>query len=172
MFRDELANGDVDTAAALLMYYTHNTDQLATDRDKTDFVVTWLYRHEAGAWKNPGAFEKHITEIIGAAAPPLPEEHRQLLREFEFIREEIAEVDHFDKLVDSALVQRVRDIKVSFGKSFYHPTVLATVASYNVEFGRKFDELFKEATRQIRDFAQSVQQAGGVPRPPSKATRR
>jgi hypothetical protein len=163
MFRDELANGDVATAAALLMYYAHNTEQLATDRDKTDFVVTWLYRHtdEANEGKTSGTFEKHVSEIIGAAAPPLPEEHRQLLREFEFIREEIAEVDHFDKLVDSAMVQRVRDIKASFGKSFYHPTVLATVASYNVEFGRKFDELFKEATRQIREFAQSVQQAGG-----------
>jgi hypothetical protein len=163
MFRDELGNGDVATAAALLKYYTHNPEQLATDRDKTDFVVTWLYRHtdEAGKWKAPGAFEKQVTEIIAATVPALPEEHRQLLREFEFIREEIAEVDHFDKLVDSAMVQRVRDIKASFGKSFYHPTVLATVASYNVEFGRKFDELFKEATRQIREFAQSVQQAGG-----------
>jgi hypothetical protein len=163
MFRDELANGDVATAAALLKYYTHNPEQLATDRDKTDFVVTWLFRHsdEKGAWKIPGAFEKHVNEIIGAAAPALPEEHRQLLREFDSIREEIAEVDHFDKLVDSAMVQRVRDIKASFGKSFYHPTVLATVASYNVEFGRKFDELFKEATRQIREFAQNVQQAGG-----------
>jgi hypothetical protein len=165
MFRDELANGDVATAAALLKYYTHNPEQLAIDRDKTDFVVTWLYRHAdpAGSWNTPGAFEKRVSEIIGAAAPPLPEEHRQLLREFDFIREEIAEVDHFDNLVDSAMVQRVRDIKASFGKSFHHPTVLATVAAYNVEFGKKFDELFKEATRQIREFAQSVQQSGGSP---------
>jgi hypothetical protein len=165
MFRDQLANGEVATAAALLKYYTHNPEQLATDRDKTDFVVTWLYRNaeQEGAWSSPGAFEKRVSEIIGGAAPSLPEEHRQLLREFGLIRQEISGVDHFDKLVDSATVQRIRDIKVSFGKSFYHPTVLAVVASYNVEFGKKFDELFKEATRQIREFAQSVQRAGGSP---------
>ena len=163
MVRDELANAGVEKAAAVLRYYARKQDHVATDRDKTDFVVTWLFRHDGdpAAWRVPGAFERRVAEIIGEPRPELPEEHKQLVREFEFIREEVEDVRHFDGLVDSALVQRVRDIKASFGRSFYHPTVLATVASYNVDFGKKFDELFKEATRQIKAFAQSVQQQGG-----------
>src|SRR5262249_42405166 len=38
---------------------------------------------------------------------------------------------------------------------------LATIAEYNVIFGARFDELFREAARSIRQFASSVQQAGG-----------
>lgn len=161
MVRDALATAGPDTAGAVLAYYAHKPEHVATDRDKTDFVVTWLYRHpvDGREWEN-GAFEKRVFEIVGEPLA-LPEEHRQLVREFEFIREEVDDVRHFDGLVDSSMVQRVRDIKASFGKSFYHPTVLATVASYNVDFGKKFDELFKEATRQIKAFAQNVQQQGG-----------
>jgi len=163
MFRDELEHSGESTAAALLNYYAHKTDHVATDRDKTDFVVTWVYRHSmaSGAWKAPGAFEKRVTEIVGAPATPLPEEYRQLLREFEFLCTEVEDTEHFDKLMDSSMVQRVRDIKASFGKSFYHPKVLATVAAYNVDFGKKFDELFKQATKEIKEFAERVHQEGG-----------
>ena len=39
--------------------------------------------------------------------------------------------------------------------------MLATVAVYNSFFGRRFDELFREAAAQIKAFAQKVQQEGG-----------
>ena len=158
MFRDELESEGEDTAACLLKFYSANSEHLAVDRDKTDFVVTWLCRHSQGSVA--GAFEKRIAEITGQSAP-LAEEYRQLLREFKFLQEEADRAAHFDELMDSSIVQRVRDIKASFGASFYHPTVLATVAAYNIAFGKRFDELFKEATRQIKAFAQGVQQEGG-----------
>jgi hypothetical protein len=156
MFRDEMSNASPETAAALLKFYTQHPAQIGHHRDKTDFVVTWLYRHSS----TTDDFERHVTEIVGEQAP-LPEPYRQLLREFRYLKEEADDVLHFDKLMDSGLVERVRDVKASFGESFYHPTVLATIAAYNVGFGQRFDELFKEATRQIRVFAQSVQQEGG-----------
>src|SRR3954465_1037834 len=67
---------------------------------------------------------------------------------------------HFDTLMDSGIMQRVRDIKQRFGTSFYHPRVLATIAEYNMFMGERFDELFREAARSIKQFATSVQQAG------------
>jgi hypothetical protein len=162
MFRDEMATATVETASALLKFYTQHPAEIGNHRDKTDFVVTWLYRHlsEEAPSKVPDNFERHLTEIIGEQAPLLAH-YRQLMREFRFLKEEADDVLHFDKLMDSGLIERVRDIKASFGKSFYHPAVLATVAAYNVEFGKRFDELFKAATRQIKAFAQSVQQGGG-----------
>jgi hypothetical protein len=55
----------------------------------------------------------------------------------------------------------VREIKQRFGDSFYHPRVLATIAAYNVYFGSRFDELFKQTAQQIKKFASTVQQQGG-----------
>jgi hypothetical protein len=63
--------------------------------------------------------------------------------------------------MDSGVMQRVRDIKQRFGTSLYHPRVLATIAEYNVFIGMRFDELFRDAARSIKQFATSVQQAGG-----------
>lgn len=83
------------------------------------------------------------------------------MREFHFIRQEVDDFRHFDQLMDSGIMQRVRDIKQAFGESFYHPRVLATVAEYNVFFGSRFDQLFHQATRQIKTFAARVQEEGG-----------
>jgi hypothetical protein len=62
--------------------------------------------------------------------------------------------------MDSRIVQRVREIKQRFGDSFYNPRVLATIASYNVFFGQRFDELFRETAQQIKQFASRVQAQG------------
>src|SRR6185437_3621213 len=47
------------------------------------------------------------------------------------------------------------------GKSFYHPDALAQLAVWNDVFGRKFDELFHDAAKQIKTFAENVQKEGG-----------
>lgn len=92
---------------------------------------------------------------------PLAEEHRQLVREFPFVRQEVDEMRTFDELMDSGVIQRVREIKQRFSSSFYHPRVLATIAEYNVFFGRRFDELFKQTAQHIKQFAATVQKQGG-----------
>src|SRR5204862_21177 len=43
----------------------------------------------------------------------------------------------------------------------YHPGVLATIAPYNVVFGKKFDELFHAAAAEIKNFAEALQEQGG-----------
>jgi hypothetical protein len=63
--------------------------------------------------------------------------------------------------MDSGIVQRVREMKQSLGKAFYHPDSLANVAAWNDIFGRKFDLLFHDATKQIKTFAEKVQREGG-----------
>ena len=146
------------TAESLLWYYARKAVRSESDRDKADYVVTWLYRNPEppGQW-NPLAFEAALAEFIGSdAVGPLPEEHAQLVREFEFIREEMDDTRHFDTLMDCGIVQRVRDIKAAFGGSFYHPKVLATVAAYNVFFGTRFDELFHAAAAEIKSCAEKM----------------
>ncbi|HWR17954.1 MAG TPA: hypothetical protein VN577_24210 [Terriglobales bacterium] len=171
MIRDGLKDGTrKESAEALLRYFyqKHSSDE--SDRDKADFTITFLFRNlklplrSADEWseESPSPFEQEIYTILGLqGVPPLPDQHRQLVREFPFIRQEVEDIRHFDKLMDSGVMQRVRDIKLRFGASFYHPRVLATMAEYNVFIGNHFDELFREATRSIKQFASSVQQAGG-----------
>ena len=171
MIRDGLKESTrKETAEALLRYCHQKQSVLDSDRDKADFVVTFLFRQggfpvrsgEEWAIEQPSHFEEYIYSAIGIeSAPSLPEQHRQLVREFPFIRQEVDDIRHFDKLMDSGVMQRVRDIKQRFGTSFYHPHVLATIAEYNLLIGERFDELFREAARSIKQFAESVQQAGG-----------
>ncbi|HEX6881608.1 MAG TPA: hypothetical protein VF135_14655, partial [Terriglobales bacterium] len=175
MMRDALRESPAPaTLTSLLLHYLHKQVRNETDRDKTDFVVTSLFRSPdpPEAWDARGVFftggktypqfQVFLVKMLELSTlPPLPEEHRQLVREFDFLAEEVADYRHFDALIDSGAMQRVRDIKHSLGESFYHPQVLAMVAAYNVFFGVRFDRLFHEATQQIKDFAAKVQSEGG-----------
>jgi hypothetical protein len=165
---------DPEIAEALIRYYTRKRDFTEADRDKTDLVATFLYRHPRvpGQWERRGygldgtlplsPFEIALIEILADAdAPLLPEEHVQLLREFDPLREQIAQYASFNGLIDSGILSRVRDLKQSFGRSFYHPGVLATIAPYNVSFGARFDELFHQAISEIKNYAQAVEELGG-----------
>lgn len=174
MVRDSLKKSTkYESAEALLRYYMRKG--APSDREKADFVVTFLFRRR----KKPDAtatvydpaqqsaadaleFEAELYKIMGDMKPPeLPAEHMQLVKEFEFIEQEVDEFRHFDALMDSGIVQRVREIKQALDTSFYHPRALATLAVYNAFFGTRFEQLFKEATEQIKTFAAKVQQEGG-----------
>jgi hypothetical protein len=179
MVRDALRESqDPQIPEALLRYYIYKNLHNALDRDKADFVSTYLFRKpgaESGRQpaKDPASLHRPLTEqaaefepelnrILGSFEPlPLPEAYATLLREFDFIQEEVTDTDHFDQLMDSGIVERVRGIKDSLGDVFYHPKSLAALAAYNNFFGMRFDELFREAAQQIKTFAAKVQEEGG-----------
>ncbi|HEX4606311.1 MAG TPA: hypothetical protein VH724_20080 [Candidatus Angelobacter sp.] len=169
-----------ETAHALLRYFTGKGSQRSGDRDKTDCIITYLFRTPAPgdrptAWQRPEvdssyafisqaalAFEAELYRALeDVAIEPMPQEHVALLQEFEYLYQELEEFRHFDQIIDSGIVQRVREIKQSLGKSFYHPDSLANLGVWNDVFGRKFDELFHDAAAQIKTFAESVQRDGG-----------
>jgi hypothetical protein len=108
------------------------------------------------------AFEGELYHALGDVQyDSMAQEHVALLREFEFLYQELEEFRHFDQIMDSGIVQRVRELKQSLGKSFYHPDSLSAIAAWNDIFGRKFDILFHDATKQIKTFAEHVQKEGG-----------
>jgi hypothetical protein len=170
----------LETAHALLRYFTVKASQRAGDRDKTDCIITHLFRMPAQdgtppAWHRPEvdssyafisqsalAFEADLYRaLVDVPSEAMPPEHVALLQEFEYLYQELEEFRHFDQIIDSGIVQRVRELKLSLGKSFYHPDSLATLAVWNDVFGRKFDELFHDAAMQIKTFAETVQKEGG-----------
>lgn len=179
LVRDSLkAASGFETAHALLRYFTTKASQRSGDRDKTDCIITFLFRHagqaEASAWQRPEvdssyafisqaalAFEASLYRALGdVPCESMPQEHVVLLQEFEYLYQELEEFRHFDQIMDSGIVQRVRELKQSLGKSFYHPDSLANLAVWNDVFGRKFDELFHDAAIQIKTYAETVQREG------------
>ena len=169
MYRNALGdNTAARTVEALLRYYAWKDKHLPGDRDKADLLVTFLLKRQKADVSDAEAarttrreFEAKLLQMLGD--PQLPENHAQLVREFDVLRVEVDEMYDFDKLVDSGVIARVREIKESFGDSFYHPRVLAAVAVHNVAFGARFGELFRGAAQKMQAFAQKVQSEGGVP---------
>ncbi|HLW84912.1 MAG TPA: hypothetical protein VKR60_06810 [Candidatus Sulfotelmatobacter sp.] len=165
---------DSEVAEALLRYFVRRREASDINRDKTDLISTFLYRHPrvAGQWQQSGygldgalplsPFEIALIEILADTdVPSLPEEHVQLLRRFDPMREEVARFRDFNSLMDSGVISRVRELKQWLDSSFYHPGVLATVAAYNAAFGARFDELFSKALDEIKQFAGALDEMGG-----------
>jgi hypothetical protein len=165
---------DSEVAEALLRYFVRRREPSEVNRDKTDLIATFLYRHPRvpGQWQQHGygldgslplsPFEIALIEILADTdVPSLPEEHVQLLRNFDPLREEIAHYRDFNSLMDSGIVSRVRELKRWLDSSFYHPGVLATVAAHNAAFGARFDQLFAKALGEIKQFAQALDEMGG-----------
>ncbi len=166
---------DSEVAEALLRYFVRRREPSDVNRDKTDLIATFLYRHPRvpGQWEQTGygldgalplsPFEIALIEILADSdVPSLPEEHVQLLRRFDPLREEIARFRDFNTLIDSGIIGRVRELKQWLDASFYHPGVLATVSAHNAHFGKKFDELFAKALTEIKTFGQALEEMGGT----------
>jgi hypothetical protein len=168
------ADTDPEIAEAMLRYLVRKKDGSDINRDKTDLVVTFLYRHPRvpGQWERRGygldgtlplsPFEIALIEILADSdVPSLPEEHVQLLRRFDPLQQEAESFADFNTLIDSGIISRVRELKQSLETSFCHPGVLATIAPYNAAFGKKFDGLFRAAASEITSFAEALEQQGG-----------
>jgi hypothetical protein len=166
---------DSEVAEALLRYFVRRREATDVNRDKTDLIATFLYRHPRvpGQWEQSGygldgalplsPFEIALIEILADTdVPSLPEEHVQLLRRFDPLREEVGRFRDFNALMDSGIIGRVRELKQWLDSSFYHPGVLATVSAYNTTFGNKFDDLFAKALGEIKQFGQALEEMGGT----------
>lgn len=165
---------DPEAAEALLRYFARHRDDSGANRDKTDLVATFLFRHPRvpGQWERRGygldgsiplsPFEIALLEILSESdVPVLPESHVQLLREFGPLLDQANRFQDFGALMDSGIISRVRELKASLGESIYHPGVLATLAPYNAAFGDRFHTLFSAATQEIKDFARQLEELGG-----------
>jgi len=171
-FNDET---DPEIAEAMLRYFVRKKDHVDSDQDKTDIVSTFLYRHPRvpGQWEQRGygldgslplsPFEIALIEILADAdLPALAEEHLQTLRRFDSLEEQVLRFQDLNALLESGIIQTVRQLKQTLDESFFHPGVLATVAPYNATFGQKFDDLFRAAVKEIKVFSEELEEQGGT----------
>ena len=165
---------DPEVAEALLRFFARQRDDSGANRDKTDLVATFLFRHPrvAGQWEQRGygldgsiplsPFEIALLEILSESdVPVLSDNDVQLLREFGPLLDQANRFQDFSALMDSGIIPRVRQLKASLGESIYHPGVLATLAPYNAAFGDRFLSLFDAAAQEIKDYARRLEELGG-----------
>lgn len=165
---------DPEVAEALLRYFARHRDDSGSNRNKTDLIATFLFRHPrvAGQWEQHGygldgsiplsPFEIALLEILSESdVPVLSEADVQLLREFGPLLDQAKRFQDFTALMDSGIIQRVRQLKSTLGESIYHPGVLATLAPYNAAFGDRFHTLFAAAAEEIKEFATRLEELGG-----------
>ncbi|MGA7078169.1 MAG: hypothetical protein ACLQEI_23675 [Terriglobales bacterium] len=165
---------DPEVAEGLLRYFARHRDDSGANRDKTDLVATFLFRHPrvAGQWERRGygldgsiplsPFEIALLEILSESdVPVLSDGDVQLLREFSALLDQANRFQDFSALMDSGIIQRVRQLKAGLGESIYHPGVLATLAPYNAAFGDRFHALFAAAANEIKSFATRLEELGG-----------
>ena len=165
---------DPEVAEALLRYFARHRDDSGANRDKTDLVATFLFRHPRvpGQWEQRGygldgsiplsPYEIALLEILSESdVPVLSENDVQLLREFGPLLDQANRFQDFSALMDSGIIPRVRQLKSSLGESIYHPGVLATLAPYNAAFGDRFQTLFATAAQEIKDYAHRLEELGG-----------
>jgi hypothetical protein len=165
---------DPEVAEALLRYFARHRDDSGANRDKTDLVATFLFRHPRvpDQWLRRGygldgsiplsPFEIALLEILSESdVPVLSDADVQLLREFGALLDQANRFQDFCALMDSGIIERVRQLKASLGESIYHPGVLATLAPYNAAFGDRFHVLFEAAATEIRVYAMRVEELGG-----------
>src|SRR5260370_11953530 len=157
---------DPEVAEALLRYFASNRDDSGANRDKTDRVATFLFRHPrvAGQWEQRGygldgsiplsPFEIALLEILSESdVPILSEADVQLLREFGPLLDQANRFQDFSALMDSGIISRVRELKAALVQSIYHPGVLATLAPYTAAFGDRFHPLFAAPTQTTKHYA-------------------
>ena len=147
------------TIRLLLRFYAGRKPHFPADRDKVDWLATYLFRmRESEGNQPPGWAKSELQEILkGIAFPTLSAESQTVLSELPPLLQDINELRDLSQITDSRLLERVRSLKKQVEEEYFHPTVLAAIINYNLMLGKKFDELLKQALEQAHNLLSSQQ---------------
>ena len=136
---------------------THSQD----DRDKVDWLTTYLFKKREEQKRRPMSWPKtDVQEILeGFDFPMVSRYAENLLMEMPALLDEVKFFEHFSQITDCRIIQRARDLKNQFKDEFFHPDVLAATVNYNLFFGRKFNTLLEETMRQVHEYARSAHES-------------
>ena len=148
---------------AILRFYVDRPRHSEIDRDKVDWLATYLFRAREERTNVPTGWPKaEVQDILqGFDFPPLSGEAAGLLAELCALLEDVRYFEKFVQITDSRVIQRGRDLKNRFGQEFFHPEVLVAIINYNLVFGKKFHALLQQTVDDVREF---VSELGTGPR--------
>src|SRR5437016_13756704 len=114
----------------LLRYYARKPQRTELDRDKVDFIATFLYKNPRvpGQWERRGyaldgilpipPFGIALTEILAdGEVTPLSGEEMQYLADLDIMRAKAEIFRDFGVFVDSGLLEKLRELHRPLGSS-------------------------------------------------------
>jgi hypothetical protein len=155
-----------DVIRAFLRFYVGRPKHSQSDRDKVDWLATYLFQAREERTKVPTGWPKtEVKELVqGFANPPLSVEAASLLTDLSSLLEEVRYFEKFVQFTDSRIIQRGRNLKDRFGPDFFHSDVLVAIINYNLVFGKKFYSLLQETVEEAREFASEIESGALDPR--------
>ena len=145
---------------ALIRFLVRKKIHSQDDRDKVDWLTTYLFRKREEQKRRPTSWPKaNVEEILdGFEFPMLSRYAEDLLMEVPALLDEVKFLENFSQVTDSRIIQRARDLKNQFGDEFFNPDVLAAIVNYNLIFGDKFQNLLKPTMEKVRGFARGSEE--------------
>ena len=140
-----------DAIRALIRFLVAKKSHTQADRDKVDWLITYLFRLREEKSKTPTGWPRaEVSEILeGMDFPFLSRYAEELLMEMAALIEEVGYLESFRQVTDSRIIERARDLKNQFGEEFFHPETLAAVVNYNLVFGKKFHALLRGILQEV-----------------------
>ena len=136
---------------ALIRFLVSKKTHSQADREKVDWLVTYLFEVWEERDRDPGGrFDTEIEQILeGCDFPPLSPHGEELLLEIPVLLDELRFFERFSQITESRIIHRGRNLKNQFEEEFFHPTVLAAIVNYNLVLGRKMRGLLHETMQAI-----------------------
>lgn len=154
-FFDRLQRQDEKVLFVLAKFYLQSREFDRDTLDKLDILFTRAASAPLDDGralpKDPGQLRATFGSLLGSAGlPPLDEfERRALVEGVREIRAEIEGIHDFTKLLDSGVLDRLRQLKHGLGRSLLDPDLLVEVVITNIVARNRFEELYREEEVKI-----------------------
>ncbi|MBI3895164.1 MAG: hypothetical protein HY313_04465 [Acidobacteria bacterium] len=142
---------------SLLRYWVAKAPHTPADRDKVDWLATYLFRMREEESNRPTGWAKsELLEILkGIPSPSLSQNTQLALAELPSLIQDITDLQTLNQITDTHLLAKGRTLKKQVGEEYFHPTVLAAIVNYNLMLGKRFEELMKQALDQTHSLRAS-----------------
>jgi hypothetical protein len=137
--------------------YSHRDGAWPADRlDKVDFLLARL-SEEVDDRTGELVLRGHnrLNEIFQGLwnqlgeSPPGDQAIEERRADIDAVRHEMHEVDSLDRLNESGLIRRYRDLKHGLGNLYFHPELLLAIQETNLVFKSRIQKLYRQEEQRI-----------------------
>ncbi|MDA2912633.1 hypothetical protein MYX77_01495 [Acidobacteriia bacterium AH_259_A11_L15] len=157
---------DRERQQTLIRYFFRKQPHAENDRDKLDYLLAAYFapRDEPAfpSEQLPAAVQELFADLPPRELNPATE---IMLHELTSLIARVEDFTDFDQMVHARMVERARALKINLGEDFYHPRILPTVIHFNVAFRQRFEKLFHEQLKIVRQgIRQQIEEAWALTR--------
>jgi hypothetical protein len=163
-FMDQLKRKDDKKVIFYLIKFYLYADRVDGDqRDKLDFLFTRIgedfFESRGEYWsKDPGELRKQIESLVSVRPVEFTDSREivRLVNAMRTLKSEIQQIESFEHLTASRLLDDSRALKHRMGNYFFHPDVLIAIVDCNVTARNRFLRYYTEEEQRLIEDAQRL----------------